>query len=170
MMTTEMRPFIHELLGIQDDLRRFALRLTANSDEAADLTQETTLRALTNEDRYEPQTNFKGWLFTIMRNIFINDYRREVREQTFADTTDGLYYLSRPKDLAVDTTEVGIDHKEIHRIMNLLPRTFRIPFMMHVKGYKYREIAERLGVPLGTVKSRIFTSRQWLQRELKDFR
>ena len=105
-----------------------------------------------------------------MRNIFINDYRREVREQTFADTTDSLYYLSRPRDLAVDTTEMGIDHKEIHRIMNLLPYAFRIPFLMYVKGYKYREIAEHLGVPLGTVKSRIFTSRQWLQRELKDFR
>lgn len=108
-------------------------------------------------------------MYTIMRNIFINNYRKIVREQTFVDQTDNQYHLSMPQDSGFASTEGAYDLKEMHRIVNSLPRDYKVPFSMHVSGFKYREIAERLGLPLGTVKSRIFFTRQKLQEELKDF-
>ena len=75
--------FKKNLLGVQEELLRFAYKLTADREEANDLLQETSLKALDNEDKYIPDTNFKGWMYTIMRNIFINNYRKIVRDQTF---------------------------------------------------------------------------------------
>lgn len=164
------RTFTQDLLGVQNDLLRFAYKLTSDREEANDLLQETSLKALDNEEKYTPDTNFKGWIYTIMRNIFINNYRKVVRDQTFVDTTDNLYHLNTPHDLTLDSTEDAYDLKEMHRIVNALPREYKIPFSMHVSGFKYREIAEKLNLPLGTVKSRIFFTRQKLQQELKDFR
>ncbi|RGM45669.1 MULTISPECIES: RNA polymerase sigma factor [Bacteroides] len=161
--------FRKDLLAVQEELLRFAYKLTADREEANDLLQETSLKALDNEDKFEPDTNFKGWMYTIMRNIFINNYRKIVREQTFVDQTDNLYHLNMPQDSGFASTEGSYDLKEMHRIVNSLPRDYKVPFSMHVSGFKYREIAERLGLPLGTVKSRIFFTRQKLQEELKDF-
>lgn len=162
--------FTQNLLGMQSELHRFALKLTADKEEADDLLQETSLKALDNEDKYTPDTNFKGWMYTIMRNIFINNYRKTVRDQTFVDQTDNLYHLNLPQDSGFDSTEGNYDLKEIRRIVNSLPKEYRVPFSMYVSGFKYREIAERLGLPIGTVKSRIFFTRQRLQKDLKDFR
>lgn len=161
--------FKKDLISVQDELLRFAYKLTADREEANDLLQETTLKALDNEDKYIPDTNFKGWMYTIMRNIFINNYRRVVREQTFVDQTDNLFHLNQPQNSGFVSVEGSYDLKEIHRIVNSLPRDYKVPFSMHVSGFKYREIAERLNLPLGTVKSRIFFTRQRLQQELKDF-
>jgi RNA polymerase sigma-70 factor (ECF subfamily) len=162
--------FTQNLVGMQAELRRFALKLTADKEEADDLLQETSLKALDNEDKYTPDTNFKGWMYTIMRNIFINNYRKTVRDQTFVDHTDNLFHLNLPQDSGFDSTEGNYDLKEIRRIVNALPKEYRVPFSMYVSGFKYREIAERLGLPIGTVKSRIFFTRQRLQKDLKDFR
>ncbi|MBO5250385.1 MAG: RNA polymerase sigma factor [Bacteroidaceae bacterium] len=162
--------FTQNLLGMQSELHRFALKLTADKEEADDLLQETSLKALDNEDKYTPDTNFKGWMYTIMRNIFINNYRKTVRDQTFVDQTDNLYHLNLPQDSGFESTEGNYDLKEIRRIVNSLPKEYRVPFSMYVSGFKYREIAERLGLPIGTVKSRIFFTRQRLQKDLKDFR
>ena len=162
--------FTQNLLGMQSELHRFALKLTADNEEANDLLQETSLKALDNEDKYTPDTNFKGWMYTIMRNIFINNYRKTVRDQTFVDQTDNLYHLNLPQDSGFESTEGNYDLKEIRRIVNTLPKEYRVPFSMYVSGFKYREIAERLGLPIGTVKSRIFFTRQRLQKDLKDFR
>ena len=162
--------FTQNVLGMQAELRRFALKLTADKEEADDLLQETSLKALDNEDKYTPDTNFKGWMYTIMRNIFINNYRKTVRDQTFVDHTDNLFHLNLPQDSGFDSTEGNYDLKEIRRIVNALPKEYRVPFSMYVSGFKYREIAERLGLPIGTVKSRIFFTRQRLQKDLKDFR
>ena len=134
--------FQDRLLGLQDNLLNFAYMLTANREEAKDLLQDTTLKALDNEDKYIDNVNFKGWVFTIMRNIFINNYRRVVRNQT----------------------------KEITTAINSFSEEYRIPFSMHVAGYKYHEIAEKMDLPLGTVKSRIFFARQRLQEMLKDYK
>ena len=161
--------FKKDLLGVQNDLLRFAYKLTSDREEANDLLQETSLKALDNEDKYMPDTNFKGWIYTIMRNIFINNYRKVVRDQTFVDQTDNLYHLNLPRDTAFEGTESAYDLKEMHRIVNALPREYKVPFSMNVSGFKYREIAEKLGLPLGTVKSRIFFTRQKLQQDLKDF-
>ena len=97
--------FKKDLLGVQDDLLRFAYKLTSDREEANDLLQETSLKALDNEEKYTPDTNFKGWIYTIMRNIFINNYRKVVRDQTFVDTTDNLYHLNLPRDAAFESTK-----------------------------------------------------------------
>ena len=162
--------FTKNLLGMQSELRRVALKLTADTDEANDLLQETSLKALDNEDKYTPDTNFKGWMYTIMRNIFINNYRKTVRDQTFVDQTENLYHLNLPQDSGFESTEGNYDLKEIRKIVHSLPKEYRIPFSMYVSGFKYREIAEKLALPIGTVKSRIFFTRQRLQKDLKDFR
>jgi RNA polymerase sigma-70 factor (ECF subfamily) len=169
-MTNNSTNFTKDLLSIQDDLLRFAYKLTADREDANDLLQETSLKALDNEDKYMPETNFKGWVYTIMRNIFINNYRKIVREQTFVDQTDNLYHLNSSTELTYESTDQAYDLKEMHRVVNALPSEYKVPFSMHVAGFKYREIAEKLGLPLGTVKSRIFCTRQKLQQELKDFR
>jgi RNA polymerase sigma-70 factor (ECF subfamily) len=154
---------------VQPELLRFAYKLTCDREEANDLLQETALRALDNEDKYIPETNFKGWMYTIMRNIFINNYRKEVRDQTFVDHTDNLFHLNSFHEEGFESTEHAYDMREIHRIVNNLPKEYRIPFAMHVSGFKYREIADKLNLPLGTVKSRIFFTRQRLQLQLRDF-
>ena len=162
--------FRKELLEVQSELQRFAYKLTADKEEANDLLQETSLKALDNMDKYTPDTNFKGWVYTIMRNIFINNYRKVVRDQTFVDHTDNLFHINQQREVENYTTENNYDSKEIYRIVHSLPRDYRIPFLMHLAGFKYREIADRLGLPLGTVKSRIFFTRQQLQRLLKDYK
>ena len=114
--------FTQNLLGMQSELHRFALKLTADKEEADDLLQETSLKALDNEDKYTPDTNFKGWMYTIMRNIFINNYRKTVRDQTFVDQTENLYHLNLPQDSGFESTEGNYDLKEIRRIVNMLPK------------------------------------------------
>lgn len=162
--------FAQDLLSVQTELLNFAYKLTADREEANDLLQETSLKALDNEEKYTAETNFKGWIYTIMRNIFINNYRKALRDQTYVDQTDNQYYLNQNFDIEGDSTEGSYDLKEMHRIVNALPKEYRIPFSMYVSGFKYREIADKLGLPLGTVKSRIYFTRQKLQEELKDFR
>lgn len=162
--------FAQDLLSVQTELLNFAYKLTADREEANDLLQETSLKALDNEDKYTAETNFKGWIYTIMRNIFINNYRKALRDQTYVDQSDNQFYLNQNIDIEGDSTEGSYDLKEMRRIVNALPKEYRIPFSMYVSGFKYREIADKLGLPLGTVKSRIYFTRQKLQEELKDFR
>ncbi len=162
--------FRRELLEVQSELQRFAYKLTADREEANDLLQETSLKALGNMEKYTPGTNFKGWVYTIMRNIFINNYRKEVRDQIFVDQTDNLFHINTPREMDYYVTDNGYDTKEIYRVVHGLPRDYRIPFLMHIAGFKYREIADRLGLPIGTVKSRIFFTRQQLQTLLKDYK
>ncbi len=162
--------FQTKLLDLQSNLLNFAYTLTANRDDAYDLLQDTTLKALDNEDKYVDNTNFKGWVFTIMRNIFINNYRKVVRSATVIDQTEDLYHLNRPQDSGFETPDGSIAANEITAAIDSFADEYRIPFSMHVAGYKYNEIAEQMNLPLGTIKSRIFFARQRLQKMLKDYR
>lgn len=162
--------FAQNLLNVQTELLNFAYKLTSDREDANDLLQETSLKALDNEEKYTAETNFKGWIYTIMRNIFINNYRKALRDQTYVDQTDNQFYLNQSIDIEADSTEGSYDLKEMRRIVNALPKEYRVPFAMYVSGFKYREIADKLGLPLGTIKSRIYFTRQKLQKELKDFR
>lgn len=161
--------FKKRLLGLQGNLLNFAYQLTTNREEAQDLLQDTTLKALDNEDKYVDNVNFKGWIFTIMRNIFINNYRQTVRKATVIDQTKELYHLNVSQDSGIDTPDGSFAIKEISEAINSFSDDYRIPFSMHVAGYKYQEIAEKMQLPLGTVKSRIFFARQRLQGMLKDY-
>lgn len=162
--------FKSSLLGMQGNLLSFALKLTLNRDEAHDLVQDTTLKALKNEEKFVDNANFKGWMFTIMRNIFINNYRKSSRDNTIVDSSDDLYRLNLPQDSGLETPDGAFAISEISSIIAGFPDDFRKPFSMHIAGYKYEEIAERLQMPLGTVKSRIFFTRKRLREILKDYR
>ena len=165
--------FQDRIINLQDNLLSFAYQLTTNREQAQDLLQDTTLKALDNEDKYVDNVNFKGWIFTIMRNIFINNYRQSVRKATVIDQTEDLYHLNICQDSGLTTPEGSYAVKEISMALNSFSEDYRIPFNMFVSGYKYNEIAKKLNLPLGTVKSRIFFARkrlreqQWLSRGKK---
>lgn len=162
--------FQGKLLSLQSNLLNFAYMLTSNYDDAYDLLQDTTLKALDNEDKYVDNVNFKGWVFTIMRNIFINNYRKVVRSSTVVDKTEDLYHINLPQDSGFQTPEGSFAAMEITKAINSFSDEYRVPFSMHVSGYKYNEIAEKMNLPLGTVKSRIFFARQKLQQQFHDYR
>ncbi len=162
--------FQTKLLALQSNLLNFAYLLTSNRDDAYDLLQDTTLKALDNEDKYVENVNFKGWVFTIMRNIFINNYRKVARSATIIDQTEDLYHLNLPQESGFATPDGSIAVGEITAAINSFSDEYRVPFSMHVAGYKYNEIAEKMNLPLGTVKSRIFFARQRLQKMLKDYK
>lgn len=161
--------FQANLLSLQSNLLNFAYMLTSNRDDAYDLLQDTTVKALDNQDKFVENTNFKAWLMTIMRNIFINNYRRTSRAATIIDTTDNLYHLNLSQDSGIDSPEESYGANEITAAINEFADEYRIPFSMHVAGYKYAEIAEHMHLPLGTVKSRIFFARKRLQERFADY-
>lgn len=162
--------FKQRIVGLQNNLMSFAVQLTHNREEAEDLLQDTTLKVLDNEEKFTENTNFKGWVFTIMRNIFINNYRRQARCATVVDQSQDLYRLNLAQDSGFDTPEGSYATREIGEAINSFSDGYRIPFTMHVAGYKYSEIAEKMNLPVGTEKSRIFFARQRLQTMLKDYR
>ncbi len=162
--------FQKKLLSMQENMMNFALMLTANRDDAQDLMQDTTLKVLDNQEKFVDNINFKGWVLTVMRNIFINNYHKIVRTQTVVDQGVDLYNLDVVNDSGFDTPDGAYQIQEITKAINSLNNELKIPFSMFLSGYKYNEIADKLNVPLGTVKSRIFFARQELQKILKDFK
>ncbi len=158
--------FEKEVVGMSGNLKPYAINLTKDLDAAKDLLQETLLRALSNKDKFREGTNLKAWLFTIMKNIFINSYRRKVKRRTLVDTTDNLYYINSSGNAIRNKAEGNIMLEQMHRAIGDLSSDYRVPFMMHFKGFKYQEIANDLHLPLGTVKSRIFFARKELKKQL----
>ena len=161
--------FQEKLLSIQDNMMSFALALTANSDDAQDLLQDTTLKVLNNQKKFVDNVNFKGWVLTVMRNIFINNYHKIVKNQAVVDTEIDLYNLNGAHNFGFDSPESSFHAKEISKAITELNKDLRDPFAMYISGYKYSEIAEMLDLPLGTVKCRIHFARHELQHRLKDF-
>ena len=161
--------FHNDLIKIQSNLFNFAMMLTSNRDNANDLVQDTTLKAIDNQDKYAEGTNFKGWVFTIMRNIFINNYRRASKAATIVDTSENLYQINCSQDSGLESPESSFTVNEVTEAINNFSDDLRLPFSMHVAGYKYHEIAEKLDMPLGTVKSRIFFARKRLQERFADY-
>jgi len=153
-----------QLEGISDSLRAFALKLTGNVADADDLYQDTALRIMSNADKYQAGTNFKAWAVTIMRNIFINNYRKKVRRGTILDQTPNNYYINSGDVSVNNDGETNAAYKELLKMVSSLPDEFKRPFWMAFKGYKYDEIAEKLDAPLGTIKSRIFFARRKLRK------
>ena len=161
--------FNNELISMEDSLERFAMSLTSNREEAKDLLQETYLKALTYRDKFQEFTNLKAWAYTIMKNTFINNYRKAVRENTTVDSTKDLYYINNSKESKLVKPDSEYQVKEINKAIRQLDDEFRVPFMMHTEGFKYKEIAEKLDLKIGTVKSRIFFIRKKLMESLKDY-
>ena len=163
MSTKEFEQYV---VSNADFLKPFALTLTRDSETAKDLTQETLFRALANKEKYHVGTNIKAWMFTIMRNIFINDYRRKSRRNTIFDNTPNDYLLDHSQSAVKNAAETNMGLKEIKTALHNLPDIFKHPFQLYFEGYKYNEIADYLQEPLGTVKSRIHFARKLLKAEL----
>lgn len=161
--------FNEMLLSNADFLKPFAINLTRDTEAANDLYQETLYKALANREKYSAGTNIKAWLFTIMRNIFINDYRRKARQKTFLESTPGEYLVNLKQATVANTAESEMQVKEIKRAIQQLPEIFKTPFLLYFDGYKYNEIADVLGEPLGTIKSRIHFARKLLKEQLSRF-
>ena len=165
MSTLEFDSKFDQLSNI---LHSFALNLTKNSEEAKDLYQETAFRAMSNRDKFRPGTNFKAWLLTIMKNIFINNYRKKSKARTIFDSTDNMYYINSGGATISNRAESRIMMDELNHMIERLDDNLKVPFEMHYVGYKYQEIADKLDLPLGTVKSRIFFARKELKEMIAD--
>lgn len=149
-------------------LQTFAYTLTKNSEDAKDLFQETAFRAIKNKDKFRAGTNLKAWLFTIMKNTFINNYRKKSRANTILDSTDNLHYINSGSASISNQGESNIMMSELTKMVESLNDNIKIPFLMHYQGFKYNEIADSLELPLGTVKSRIFFARKELKELVKE--
>ena len=152
-----------QLNEIKSSLRAFSMKLTGNDVDANDLYQDTAYRIMSNADKFRPDTNFKALAVTIMRNIFINNYRKKVRRGTILDETPNNYYINSGARTIRNEGESNASYKELLKMVAKLPEEFKRPFWMAYKGYKYDEIAEELDAPLGTIKSRIFFARRKLR-------
>jgi RNA polymerase sigma-70 factor (ECF subfamily) len=152
------------LEALTKSLRPFAMRLTKDAEDADDLLQETMLKAFMNREKFADGTNLKAWLYTIMKNTFITNYQRNQRKNTFIDTSDNLHFLNNKEHQTENLAQAKFMMEDIDYAMDRLDQSYRDPFIMHYRGFKYHEIADRLNIPIGTVKNRIHIAR----KELKD--
>ena len=166
MSTTE---FNQMLVSNADFLKPFAINLTRDTEAANDLYQETLYKALANQEKYNVGTNIKAWLFTIMRNIFINNYRRKAKQKTIFDNSSNDFLLNQKQATVGNAAEGSLRMKEIQQAIQQLPEIFKTPFLLYFDGYKYNEIAEALNEPLGTIKSRIHFARKLLKEQLSRY-
>ncbi|KAA9041802.1 RNA polymerase sigma factor [Ginsengibacter hankyongi] len=157
------------LLVNSDFLNPFAINLTRDKESAKDLVQETLYKAIANREKYINGTNIKAWLYTIMRNIFINDYRKKSKQHVIFDTTPNDFLLDFNQSAISNLAESKLRLKEIQTAVYHLPSIFKEPFLLYFDGYKYHEIAGILSEPLGTIKSRIHFARKLLKKQISRF-
>lgn len=166
MTAIEFSKLIHQESGT---LKNYALMLTRNIEDANDLVQETMLKAFSYRNKFLTGTNLKGWLYTIMKNSFINNYRRMVRRNTIIDTTDNNFLMDVPGNLTENMGETAFIRKDLDEAINELPEDLKITFSLNIDGFKYHEIAEQLDIPIGTVKTRIFVAKRKLRKRLHTY-
>jgi RNA polymerase sigma-70 factor (ECF subfamily) len=159
--------FSYKVDSLTTSLKPFALKLTKDMEDANDLLQETILKAYTNRDKFADGTNLKAWMYTIMKNTFITNYQRMVRRNTFIDTTENLHYINSSESTTLNGAIQNFAMKDINKAIDSLQDAYKVPFMMHFRGFKYHEIADRLNIPIGTVKNRIHIARKELKSFLK---
>jgi RNA polymerase sigma-70 factor (ECF subfamily) len=159
--------FQKNLLSMQENMMNFALKLTSNQEDAEDLLQETLLKVLDNKDKFVDNVNFKGWVLTVMRNIFVNNYYEILRTQMTIDQSLEFGDLDVVDESGLDDVECIFRIQDVTEALNKLSKEFKEPLAMYLSGYKYTEIARKLDIPIGSVKSRIFFARQKLLKELK---
>lgn len=162
--------FNTRLVKEKSSLKNFALSLTHNSDDASDLMQDTYLKAIRYREKFEDSTNLKAWLFTIMKNTFINTYRRSVKTRELISKGDDVALTRAFKQNSYDHSESRMNAKEIIKHIDALEEQYKVPFIRYYNGFKYEEIAAELNLPLGTIKSRIFIARKILMENLKHYR
>ncbi|MBK6623186.1 MAG: RNA polymerase sigma factor [Saprospirales bacterium] len=160
--------FSHKFLQLEPKLLAFAQSLTKDQEAALDLYQETAYKAFRHRDHFQPATNLKAWLMTIMKNTFINHYRRKKRQQTLYDHTENDILLNTGQT-SENSGEGKMLMEEITTAIGQLEEHFRVPFLMQYQGFHYEEISSALQIPLGTVKSRIHFARKHLRTQLQSW-
>ena len=150
-------------------LRNYALSLTHDMDDTKDLVQDTILKAYRYRENFKAGTNLRGWLYTILKNSFINNYRRNQKRNTFLDSTENTYFLDIPSHKVDNDAELNFIRKDLYSAVEYLPYDLKLTFKLNAEGFKYHEIAEELNIPIGTVKTRIFIARRVLREKLKDY-
>lgn len=160
MTAIEFNTQISQLYGT---LELFTSKFTRDKEDSEDLIQETILKALANRDKFSANTNLKGWLYTIMRNTFINKYRKQRFQNTYHDDTENQFHLNKVDNYTFSNPGSNYEYKELMQRVENLPAQYGDPFLMYFNGYKYQEIADELNIPIGTVKNRIFQARKMMQ-------
>jgi RNA polymerase sigma-70 factor (ECF subfamily) len=161
--------FTHQIAELRTVLHGFTRRFTMDREESRDLVQDTMLKALIYRDRFRENNNLKGWLFTIMRNTFINNYRRNRKKIKLTDQSKDVLFLNTEEDHTFNKPHESMEFKEIWNNVNNLRGELLTPFKLYTSGYKYHEIAKQLGIPIGTVKNRIFHARKEIQKNLQGY-
>jgi RNA polymerase sigma factor (sigma-70 family) len=159
----------HQITSLRTALKSFTWRFTHDHEESSDLVQDTILKALMNMDKFTQNENLKGWLFTIMRNTFINTYRKNQRAKTSRDNTKDLYFLNVEDNHTFNCPDTRYEYQDIWKNVNQLRTELLVPFKMYTSGYKYHEIATHLDLPIGTIKNRIFHARKEIQKKLSGY-
>jgi len=168
--------FVNEFLPFVDALYNFAYRLVLNEDDANDLVQDSYLKAFRFFDSYQPGTNAKAWMFRILKNSFINDFRKKSKEPGKIDYNEvektynsDEVQSNRTVDLRVETEKDRIGD-EIANALNNLDVDFRTAVILcDIEGFTYEEMAKILDIPIGTVRSRLHRARNLLKEKLKDY-
>ena len=151
---------------VSSPLENFALSLTKDLEDSRDLFQDTVFKALKNKDKFRMGTNFKAWILTLMRNTFINNYRRKKRSKITTAPTDSLLFTTNTKSATANEGESNMAMEELMDMLDQLDEKLRQPFWMNYLGMSYQEVADALETPLGTIKSRIFFARKELQEKV----
>jgi RNA polymerase sigma-70 factor, ECF subfamily len=160
--------FQYSLVNLEKNLLRFAFGLTENKHDAQDLVQETFLKALMHCNKFDHESNLRAWTFTIMKNTFINHYRRNILHNTSKNQINEKGIVNYALNSTAEIPDSIYRSKELEKTIEALDEKFRLPFKMHHEGYKYKEIAETLDLNIGTVKSRIFFAREKLMTLLNE--
>ena len=161
--------FNQVLMKNAEFLKPVAITLTRDADDAKDLLQETLYRALANKDKYSIGTNIKAWLYIIMRNIFVNDYRKKLKRNILRDHSAEDLLINSTKVATINSGITSLNMKEIQKAIFKLPEVFKTPFVLYFEGFKYIEISNMLSEPLGTIKSRIHFARKLLRAQIERF-
>ena len=156
--------FEENLLEHIDSLYNFAYRLTRNREEAEDIVQEASLRGFKSCHKFAEGTNFKAWMFTIVRNIFINGYRKKSREPLKVNYEEVENFVSLPEFTGL---EEELFSEDLQQSLGQLPEELRTTLMLfYVEELSYKEIAEVMKCPVGTVMSRLFMARQCMKKNM----
>lgn len=158
------------VLEQSDSLKLYAKKFTNDYEDANDLVQDTLLKAVTYFNNFREGTNLKGWLYTIMKNTFINNYRRIVKTNSFITKEDEISNSNLNLSASKNQGENKFVMEDINLALSKLSEDYYVPFSMYFEGYKYHEISEHLDIPIGTVKTRIHIARKVMKKSLSTYK
>lgn len=153
-----------------ESLKAYARNFTRDQDDANDLVQDTLLKAVTYFKNFKEGTNLKGWLYTIMKNTFINNYRRVVKTNSFITKEEEITSANLVVSATKNRGENKFVMEDINYALSSLSEDYYVPFTMYFEGYKYHEISDHLNIPIGTVKTRIHVARKVMKKTLNAYK